>query len=336
MLQDLKATSSGQESRSSVELPKMAMMWSDLPDIPQLPQLNFVPEKDALLDSGASHALRKPKDQEEAANAERIEVILAGDERRSLRQNAGGTILSDAPSAQTILPLGALVRELGCSVKWSRKGLTLRHPAYGVLRTQIRGGCPQLAEAEALRLISDLEQKRLERFEGQLCELQAKIEAVEGSSWEEPACKYLTQGDRKELMVAVSRLEIPDDSVTQAMYSRVRDLSKGKEWEYLKELGFSRAKRRRLMKSNRWMVHPDDKGEAFTALGELGESFKVQTRTFNEYQTHAASGLLLWAASQGKLGCVTMHVDSQEDMALCVLLWILNSLPQVQACPCLS
>ena len=325
MLQDLKATSSGQESRSSVELPKMAMMWSDLPDIPQLPQLNFVPEKDALLDSGASHALRKPKDQEEAANAERIEVILAGDERRSLRQNAGGTILSDAPSAQTILPLGALVRELGCSVKWSRKGLTLRHPAYGVLRTQIRGGCPQLAEAEALRLISDLEQKRLERFDGQLCELQAKIEAVEGSSWEEPVCKYLTQGDRKELMVAVSRLEIPDDSVTQAMYSRVRDLSKGKEWEYLKELGLSRAKRRRLMKSNRWMVHPDDKGEAFTALGELGESFKVQARTFNEYQTHAASGLLLWAASQGKLGCVTMHVDSQEDMALCVLLWILNS-----------
>ena len=139
-------------------------------------------------------------------------------------------------------------------------------------------------------------------------------------------CRYLTQWDRKELMVAVSRLEIPDDSVTQAMYSRVRDLSKGKEWEYLKELGLSRAKRRRLMKSDRWMVHPDDKGEAFTVLGELGESFKVQGRTFNEYQTHAVSGLLLWAASQGKLGCVTMRADSQEDMgALCVLLWILNS-----------
>ncbi|OLP97686.1 hypothetical protein AK812_SmicGene19943 [Symbiodinium microadriaticum] len=283
----------------------MAMMWSDLPDIPQLPQLNFVPEKDALLDSGASHALRKPKDQEEAANAERIEVILAGDERRSLRQNAGGTILSDAPSAQTILPLGALVRELGCSVKWSRKGLTLRHPAYGVLRTQIRGGCPQLAEAEALRLISDLEQKRLERFDGQLCELQAKIEAVEGSSWEEPVCKYLTQGDRKELMVAVSRLEIPDDSVTQAMYSRVRDLSKGKEWEYLKELGLSRAKRRRLMKSNRIAVSTIPLPELEFRSGGTTTTpvlAAVDAAKLEEWRLHLAAG----------------HQPYRKDCATCV------------------
>ena len=172
MLQDLKTSSRGSEG--SVEIPKMAMVWADLPDIPQLPQLNFEQEKDALLDSGASHALRPPKNTEEAASAELIEVILAGDGRKSLRQNAGGTLLSDAPGAQTILPLGALVRELGCSIKWTRKGLTLRHPTYGVLRTQIRGGCPQLAETEALRLISDLENKRLERFEGQLCELKPR------------------------------------------------------------------------------------------------------------------------------------------------------------------
>ena len=244
--------------------PRWQWRGADLPDIPQLPQLNFEQEKDALLDSGASHALRPPKNKEEAASAELIEVILAGDGRKSLRQNAGGTLLSDAPGAQTILPLGALVRELGCSIKWTRKGLTLRHPTYGVLRTQIRGGCPQLAETEALRLISDLENKRLERFEGQLCELQAKIEAVEATSWEEPICKYLTQGDRKELMVAISRLETHDDSATQAMFSQVRDLSKGKEWEYLKELGFPRSKRRRLMKSGRWMVHHDDNGVSST------------------------------------------------------------------------
>ena len=51
----------------------------------------------------------------------------------------------------------------------------------------------------------------------------------------------------------------------------------------------------------------------------------MSTRTLNGHQASAVSGLLLWAASQGKLGCVTLHATTQEDMALCVLLWILNS-----------
>ena len=51
----------------------------------------------------------------------------------------------------------------------------------------------------------------------------------------------------------------------------------------------------------------------------------MSTRTLNGHQASAVSGLLLWAASQGKLGCVTLHATTQEDMALCVLMWILNS-----------
>eukprot|EP00439_Symbiodinium_sp_Y106_P078312 s1633_g17.t1 len=76
----------------------------------------------ALLDSGATHVLRPAKDDKEHRTSKEVPVVLAGDERRLLRQNPAGSIILDPSAgedAQTILPLGKLVESLGCTLKWT-------------------------------------------------------------------------------------------------------------------------------------------------------------------------------------------------------------------------
>ena len=121
----------------------------------------------ALLDSGASHAYKAPRSQEEVCSARRVRVQLADGKTVYLRQNKGGTLLSEDDQGGTILPLGSL----GCELKWSRKhGLQVKHPVHGVLPTKLVGDTPVLREAEALQLIADLEQVELTKLENQTVE----------------------------------------------------------------------------------------------------------------------------------------------------------------------
>ena len=56
---------------------------------------------------------------------------------------------------------------LGCQVSWSReKGLRLRHPKRGQLRTSLKDGCPQVDE-EVRRLVREFEADQLKRVYGQ-------------------------------------------------------------------------------------------------------------------------------------------------------------------------
>ena len=75
-----------------------------------------------MLESGASHAFRPAKGSQESGK---------------------WTEVTAEDSTQIILPLGALVQELGCDFKWTQKGLTLHHPKFGTIRVNVRNGCPQ-------------------------------------------------------------------------------------------------------------------------------------------------------------------------------------------------
>ena len=81
----------------------------------------------ALMDSGATHPLRRAWSQEEWQRAEPTVVTLAGGESVELRMHEGGTILVpistegyQAPTAP-IVPLGSLVQQLGYTLEWSAK-----------------------------------------------------------------------------------------------------------------------------------------------------------------------------------------------------------------------
>ena len=113
-----------------------------------------------LLGSGASHPCRVAL-QEELETAKRVRVQLADGGEVVLAQNRGGTLLAAAPkegdSATPIVPLGALVQDLGCDVSWTRKrGLEIRHPEHGVIKPKVVGPCPVVGEACALDLIKEL------------------------------------------------------------------------------------------------------------------------------------------------------------------------------------
>ena len=88
-----------------------------------------------LIDSGATHVLRQPRDGAEMASATRVSVTLANDEKRDLLQAESG-------ETQPILPMAELV-SAGCEISWKKGNFKVVHPVWGELRTTIRGGCPE-------------------------------------------------------------------------------------------------------------------------------------------------------------------------------------------------
>ena len=86
----------------------------------------------ALIDSGATHALRKANSQEEWSEASPVIVNLAGGESVGLRMNTAGTILvpissrTTASSMAPIVPLGALVSQLGYTMTWGKPSVDWR------------------------------------------------------------------------------------------------------------------------------------------------------------------------------------------------------------------
>ena len=101
----------------------------------------------ALLDTGASHAF-KTAGRADVERAAPVRVELAGGRFVTLKQNKAGTLLAaaddpEAANATPILPLGALVQQLGCDLSWTRKGgLKVVHPQFGVLKTFVNQGQP--------------------------------------------------------------------------------------------------------------------------------------------------------------------------------------------------
>ena len=69
--------------------------------------------------------------------AKHVPVTLAGDEKSTLCQSQLGTILMPHPT-QPLVPMGALVEVLGCSVKCTPKVLKITHPKHGNLKVSLR------------------------------------------------------------------------------------------------------------------------------------------------------------------------------------------------------
>ncbi|CAE7939870.1 COL21A1, partial [Symbiodinium necroappetens] len=132
-------------------------------------------EVPTLIDSGATHILRHPRDDGELASATRVSVTLANDEKRDLLQTESGAILSTSKDTQPILPMAELVRA-GCEISWKRGVFKVVHPVWGELRTSLRGGCPELAQEQAAKLVNDIEKKKLQEFREGVTLLKSKLE----------------------------------------------------------------------------------------------------------------------------------------------------------------
>ena len=123
-----------------------------------------VPLAYALLDSGATHPMRQAKDDQEWEAALEVQVALAGDNTTSMRLTSSGTLLLPPGrdgSIQPIVPMGAIIEQLGYKLVWSAGSCKLYPPDGRSIRLRVKNGCPEVAESQALTLISRLEEHKL-------------------------------------------------------------------------------------------------------------------------------------------------------------------------------
>ena len=238
-------------------------------------------EDGGLLHSGASNAMRAAT-EEEYKEGIPVRVTLAGEEERILRQNPQGTVLvpwssGDGASTQPIVPLGALISELGCSLRWKPDGLHLLHPQRGHIRVQVKNNCPEVSLKEANRLIKELEMNQVAKLSTQVATLTARLEVLrkeETKQWDVLFKGYLEDGCQGTMQSAIMLCpftrNLPKD--VQAMLVTNFDPNGGEK--YMKSLPLTRRRRRLLLASRDWTVRlymgAEEENDEFVKVVNIG------------------------------------------------------------------
>ena len=120
-----------------------------------------------LLDGGATHSLRYATPAEYRL-ARPVQVHLASGSTYDLRMNTVGTLLSQDPEVQPIVPTGLLAEELRCTITWKGKQCCVIHPDLGKLDVTVCRGCPDISHDLSLSLILELEEQRSDTMLGKV------------------------------------------------------------------------------------------------------------------------------------------------------------------------
>ncbi|CAE7275253.1 unnamed protein product [Symbiodinium sp. CCMP2592] len=211
----------------------------------------------ALLDSGATHCLRSAYGQDEWEESEEILVELAGGSSLVMRMSPTGTLLmpprpaspttsTSTTAAQTIVPVGQLVKVLGYTLVWGPGKCYLMHNA-------------QLCEAEALSLIARIEDRKRETLENIVEDTKDRVSVAAqrmSRGWQDHLLEYVETGS----MLAGGRA-LRDASFLQGLPAEcleglVQENITPGSWSIMKSVDFlTRAQRRHLWGARRWVVH---------------------------------------------------------------------------------
>ena len=320
----------------------------------------------ALLDSGATHAV--VAFEPSMTGLEKVPVTLAGDAKQEWLRTRGGTLVvppetkAEATKApvQTILPLGALVECLGCSIEWSkRRGLRVRHPTLGVLHTGVSGNtCPYVQEQQALQLIAELEAARLGEFQHQLhtfeCQLEARQDRIDPSkAWE----RFAETGERRDALSALFAQPYLSEVAEEVKATLAESIPAGDSPQdsksVLKVLPLRRSSRKLLLNSDRWVVHLcSGKPKAQEPLKEWSDQngmlllhvdlLEKGGKGWDLLKQQGVWRALLWAAARGKIAAIFSsppRFQSGESARLhlqAMVLWSLASVMRKGGIPYLA
>ncbi|OLQ09932.1 Copia protein [Symbiodinium microadriaticum] len=284
---------------------------------------------EALLDSGASHPFRPASTDEELRDARRVVVSLATGEERAILQTKEGTLLSEGSNEPPLVPMGQLVTLLGCTVRWSPTRLSVVHPVHGKLSVKLRGACPVIPVGQALALIAEMEQARMEEFERTVDALSVQMKMLREQGRDEwPWRRHLQalreDGDRTSMAGFVHRCPtfaaLPPEVLLGLPEAVPRGAKDG--WKLLKGLPWSRAKRKTLYQSDSWVVHlfsGDDRPREAKEQSLMRRSFWggaleggdvlvdvdiTASKSMDLRQQGAVFRLLSWAALNGKIKAI--------------------------------
>ena len=267
-----------------------------------------------LLDSGASNALR-PASTLEYNQGIPVKVTLAGQDTKILRQNLKGTVLveDNESEIQPIVPMGAVVEDLGYSLTWKKGSLRLHHPQKGTIRVEVKNRCPEISSKDAIKLIKDIENHQLAKLKENVDTLTAKLEMMrkeEQRTWDELLKEYVSSGNKATLWKMVLLCPFTKD-LPEGVQSQVAEgFNPDEGRRYLQQLPLPRRKRRLLMSSDRWVVNlrPYSGDGTVDPLNAVGAGGKVivdvdptSSKLWDMSRPGGAYQLLLWAASMGKI-----------------------------------
>eukprot|EP00439_Symbiodinium_sp_Y106_P048300 s3792_g6.t1 len=266
-----------------------------------------------LLDSGASHPMR-PATETEYVSGTPVSVTLAGEDVKVLRQNDQGTILvkEDQGPIQSIVPLGALIQELGYTLHWGPNHLRLTHPVRGPIRVRIHNNCPEVAACDALAMIRELEMTQVRALNNQVETLKARLEVIkkqEERDWWEILRDYMSCGKRSLLLKALLKCPFTKALPYEVQSLMLEDFDMDSGLEYLKCLPITRRMRKALMNSPNWVVTfylgDTEQNHPLKMVTQGGKILlEIDMKYSKQWDIHATAGvyrLLLWGAVRGKI-----------------------------------
>ena len=273
-----------------------------------------------LLDSGASHPMRSASPEEYHGGCP-VTVTLAGEDVRVLRQNPQGTVLVEG-RVQPIVPLGALIKDLGYTLQWGPNHLKLSHPEKGPIKVRVQNNCPEVAACDALAMIRELELAQVTTLNRHVETLKARLEVLkleERREWPELVKEYMNTGKRGSLLKAVMKCPFTKGLPSEVQSLLLEDFNKDDGATYLKALPLPRRKRKALMNSNNWVVAmflgENDHSDPFRMIPMCGKVvLEVDIAHSRLWDLHLQSGvyrLLLWAASKGKISDVVSSLPDR-------------------------
>ncbi|CAE7261345.1 unnamed protein product, partial [Symbiodinium sp. CCMP2456] len=284
----------------------------EMEDSPQLRELLKNNEeltklcKMGLLDSGATHPLRPRVSNDSVNGVGSVNVTLAGENRVKMDQTKTGTILG-GKDAQPIVPLGTLVKSLGYEFAWDRRGCRLRHPTKKEIKVYTRSTCPEIMQCDALRLIAELEQAKIDETMESLAQLKASVSAARDykeRSWKDMVRDYVASGTVDDATRAVLAAPFMHHA---PMNGQLKILPKSPDnadqaWVWMKQFPLNRARRRQLWQSREWIVHLfSGKSARSDPLRDLPGLLEVDLQKGWNLNDEKIYGVLVWAAREGRI-----------------------------------
>ena len=172
------------------------------------------------------------------------------------------------------MPIGKASQLVGLQVRWRKGKCTATHPKLGPLEVETVNGCPCIAEAVALRIIEEMEQKGVTHMLQSVRALQGCPSADTEHSVRECLRGAVRSGNQDDFIQACwrwLRWYYPD--VPESMLVDLLPASG------VGELFYNRHKRRRLKKTKRVIVHLHSGGPRLHLPSGCGEVLEVDFRT---------------------------------------------------------
>ena len=233
----------------SLHLPAAKMI-----QLQELGDLQGNPADLMLLDSGATHSLRRAKSWSEWEQSTPTVVALAQGTTSSLRIKTGTDTLLATPEDSSfgngILPMGALTN-IGYEVKWIGGDCMMKGPDGSSVDVKVVNGCPMIERHLGMVL--------MEKLENDSRITAARTALVKAIVQQPGLLKDLHYVDPETLLTIMLKKEFPDlpDTICRKVVPRMAEEVNGEQ------LPWNRRMRRRILKARRVILHlysgPDQK-----------------------------------------------------------------------------